>query len=340
MLRKHRALHNAGAKMFELLRKKLSSFAETIIGKAPESKQIVEKRDLTPELKTVTKVKAVFSKEIRLREADIKEAICELELALLEADVDEDTAKKFCQEIKQRLLSTAIPKEKISDFVKSTIRDTLKELMQTETMDILSIAKKSEKPFKMLFLGPNGAGKTTTMAKLAHMFAKDGLKTIFAASDTFRAASIEQLEAHAKKLGVKVVKHSYGADPAAVAFDAISSAKANKIDIVMIDTAGRQETNRNLIEELKKIVRVVKPDIKIFVGEAFAGKTLLEQAKAFDKAIGIDAFVMTKLDTDAKGGTMLSLLYELKKPILFVGTGQSYEDLSPFNLEEIISRII
>ena len=143
-----------------------------------------------------------------------------------------------------------------------------------------------------------------------------------------------------QRLNIRLIKHKYGSDPAAVAFDAVNAAKASHADIVMIDTAGRQETNRNLVEELRKIARVVNPHIKIFVGEAFAGKNLVEQAKEFDNAIGIDAFIITKLDTDAKGGTVLSLLYELKKPILFVGTGQAYTDLMPFSLDEIIERIV
>ncbi|MEM4662456.1 MAG: signal recognition particle-docking protein FtsY [Candidatus Diapherotrites archaeon] len=328
--------------MFDVLKNKLSSFVSNIIRKAPELKEVenIEKRDFTPELKAVTKVKSVFGAELKLREADVKESIEELELALLEADVNDKTAKKFCEEIKNRLTSKSVPKKNLDEFVRNTIKDTLKELTETERIDIVEMAKKAQKPFKILFLGPNGAGKTTTMAKLAMKFKENGLSTIFAASDTFRAASIEQLEEHAKRLDIPVVKHRYGADPAAVAFDAISSAKAKKIDVVMIDTAGRQETNVNLVQELKKIARVTSPDIKIFVGEAFAGKALLDQAKAFDEAIGVDAFIMTKVDADPKGGTMLSILYELKKPIIFVGTGQNYDALKEFNSEEIISKIV
>ncbi|MCD6478310.1 MAG: signal recognition particle-docking protein FtsY [Candidatus Diapherotrites archaeon] len=324
--------------MFYALRRKLNAFAEKLASRAQQS--VSEKRDISPELRAPTKIKAFFKKEIKLREADIKDSILELELALLEADVNEETARKFCKAIKQALLNRSIPTDNLKNFVRETIKQTLKELMQTESIDIIALARESEKPFKMLFLGPNGAGKTTTMAKLAHMLQKDGLTTIFAASDTFRAASIEQLEEHAKRLNIRVIKHKYGSDPAAVAFDAVNAAKASNADIVMIDTAGRQETNRNLIEELRKIARVVNPHIKIFVGEAFAGKNLVEQAKEFDNAIGIDAFIITKLDTDAKGGTVLSLLYELKKPILFVGTGQAYTDLMPFSLDEIIERIV
>ena len=307
---------------------------------ASAEKPLLEKREIKPELKAPSKIKAVFRKEIALKESDITDMLFELELSLLEADVNEGTAKHFCEEIKKRLLADKIPAKDIESFVKERIKEILRELMQTEQIDLISMIKSSEKPFKILFLGPNGAGKTTTIAKLTVLLREQGLSSIWAASDTFRAASIEQLEEHAKKLGVRLVKHSYGADPAAVAFDAISAAKSSGIDVVMIDTAGRQETNRNLIEELKKIARVVNPDLKIFVGEAFAGKNLVEQAKQFDDAIGIDAFVITKLDTDAKGGTMLSLLHEIKKPVVFIGTGQAYKDLQRFNIDEILERIV
>lgn len=351
--------------MFDLLKKKLNNFVEKVSKRAqipertlqqPQAKQLqrpkhieekslakkplIEKREIKPELKAPSKIKTVFRREISLKEQDIANMLFELELSLLEADVNESTAEHFCEEIKRQLLAEKIPAKNIEGFVKKRIKDILRELMQTERIDLISLIKHSEKPFKILFLGPNGAGKTTTIAKLTVLLKEHGLSSIWAASDTFRAASIEQLEEHAEKLNIRLIKHNYGADPAAVAYDAINAAKSANIDVVMIDTAGRQETNRNLIEELKKIARVVNPNLKIFVGEAFAGKNLVEQAKQFNDAIGIDAFIITKLDTDAKGGTMLSLLHEIKKPVIFIGTGQSYEDLRPFNIDEIIERIV
>ena len=212
-------------------------------------------------------------------------------------------------------------------------------MMETKQIDFLKTVKE-KKPFKILFLGPNGAGKTTSMAKITKFLQDNNLKVIWAASDTFRAASIEQLEKHAEKLGVRVVKHNYGADPAAVAFDAVKAAEAKGIDAVLIDSAGRQETNKNLMEELKKIVRVIKPDLKIYVGESFTGQALLQQAEEYDKAIGIDGFILTKIDCDAKGGTTISLLYKLKKPVLFVGTGQEYKDLEKFRPEFVLDKIL
>jgi fused signal recognition particle receptor len=212
--------------------------------------------------------------------------------------------------------------------------------MTTPKRNILEEIKTGEKPYIIMMLGPNGAGKTTHIAKLTHYFKKQGLSCVWAAADTFRSGAIHQLQEHADKLDIKVIKQQYGADPAAVAFDALTSAQANKFDIILIDTAGRQETNKNLMEELKKIERVVKPNLKIYVGESYTGQGLLTMAQEFDKAIGIDGFILSKIDADAKGGTTISLLYQLKKPIFYVGTGQGYEDLQEFSPEFILNRII
>ncbi|MDE1855610.1 MAG: signal recognition particle-docking protein FtsY, partial [Candidatus Micrarchaeota archaeon] len=175
----------------------------------------------------------------------------------------------------------------------------------------------TEMPFKILFIGPNGAGKTTSMAKVAHMLLKNGITCIMSASDTFRAAAVEQTVIHAQRLGIEAVKGIYGADPASVAFDAIAHARARGIDVVLIDSAGRQETNASLIEELKKIVRVTKPDLKLFVGESITGNSLLEQVRALNEAVKLDGIILTKLDVDAKGGNTLSILSETDVPVMF-----------------------
>ncbi len=199
--------------------------------------------------------------------------------------------------------------------------------------------KKTEKPCKILFLGPNGAGKTTTIAKVAKKLHEKGYSSIFAAADTFRAASIEQLREHAKELGINTIEQDYGADPAAVAFDAIKSAKANNVDCVFIDTAGRQETNKNLIHQLKKIVKVTEPDLKIYVDEATVGNTILSRARKFKQEVGIDAAILTKMDLDVKGGSTLSLIEE-GIPVAFYGTGQEYQDLKEVKSEELEKRIL
>ncbi|HIH09679.1 MAG TPA: signal recognition particle-docking protein FtsY [Candidatus Diapherotrites archaeon] len=297
-----------------------------------------EKRELKAKTGILTKLGGILGGKIKISGKDTQEFFDELELSLLESDVELDAAQAIVAELRSRLVGKEIAANgDVSGFLKSEVKASLAAVMGSAHIDLLEIRKK---PVKILFLGPNGAGKTTTIAKVANYLMSNGKSVILAAGDTFRAASIEQLETHANALGVKVVKHNYGSDPAAVAFDAVKAAQAKGIDFVLIDTAGRQETNTNLLEELKKIERVIKPDVKIYVGEAYTGQALLQQAGEFDKAIGIDGFVLTKIDTDAKGGTAISLLYALKKPIIFVGTGQRYSDLLEFKPEFIIERVI
>jgi fused signal recognition particle receptor len=355
--------------LFELLKKKIGSFSEKLKRKVEEKEPVsgeiqaeaaVQAEEALPEEKTevhgtegqprelkarvsaARKIKRVLGGEIEIRETDLKGLLWELELSLLEADVEQTTAEEICREIRQGLVGKKIgKKEDIGNVLKEEIRKALSSMMETAGINLLGeIKKKKAKPYRILYLGPNGAGKTTTMAKLSYLLQSKGLKVIWSASDTFRAASIEQLEKHADKLGIRVVKHSYGADPAAVAFDAIKAAQSRGIDVVMIDSAGRQETDKNLMQELQKIARVAQPDLRLYVGEAFTGQALLQQAQEYDKMVGVDAFVLTKIDTDAKGGTVISLLYKMKKPVLFVGTGQQYTDLQPFNPGFVLKRAI
>jgi len=308
----------------------------------PALRPLEEKRTLKPKISIRGKFKAAITGSVELKESDLKELLWELELSLLEADVEQTTAEEICRKIKERLSGKKIARGKsVEKIVKKEIGEILASMMQTEEYDLLKeVRAKKPKPFKILFLGPNGAGKTTSIAKLTHLLQSKGLKVLWAAGDTFRAASIEQMEVHARKLGVRVIKHQYGADPAAVAFDAVKAAQSKGIDVVLIDSAGRQETNKNLMGELEKITRVIQPDLKIYVGEAFTGQALLQQAKEYDKIAGIDAFILSKIDCDSKGGTTISLLYKMKKPILFVGTGQEYEDLQTFKPEFILKKII
>ncbi len=299
-----------------------------------------EKRELKAKVGLVSRIFGFVGGKIKITEKETQEFFDEFELSLLEGDVQQDAAQAIVAELKSRLVGKEISaRGDVSEFLKREVKASLAKVMQTTPVDIDALLL-TKKPLKIMFLGPNGAGKTTSIAKLANYFMKRKKSVILAAGDTFRAASIEQLEAHANALGVKVVKHKYGSDPAAVAFDAVKAAEAKGIDVVLIDTAGRQETNKNLLEELKKIERVVKPDLKLYVGEAYTGQALLAQATEFDKAIGLNGFVLTKIDTDTKGGTAISLLYSLKKPIVFVGTGQRYDDLLEFRPGFIIDRII
>lgn len=300
-----------------------------------------DKRELKAKVGVGGKLSGLIFGGVEIKENEISDLLWELELSLLESDVEQDAAHELVEQIKKRLLGQKVSAKNIDNFLNEQIKEILKEMMTTKKIDLLTeIKNKKEKPYKILLLGPNGAGKTTSIGKLTYLLEKNNLKSIWAAGDTFRAAAIDQLEKHAKKLGVRVIKHQYGADPAAVAFDAIKAAEAGGIDVVLMDSAGRQETNKNLMEELRKIERVTKPDLKLYVGEAYAGQGLLDQAKEFDDAIGIDGFILTKIDTDAKGGTTISLLYKLKKPILYIGTGQEYKDFEKFSEEYIINRII
>ncbi len=298
------------------------------------------KRELKAKVGLGKKVQAVLTRTITISKNELAPLLEELELSLLEADVEQEAALEIVSAIQSDLTGKKIGRTQgIDSFLQNEIRKALLEILAIPPID-LAEKSRQKKPLVILMLGPNGAGKTTTIAKLTRFFQKNGKKCVWAASDTFRAASIEQLEKHGQKLGVRVVKHAYGADPAAVAFDAIKSAEAHQLDVVLIDSAGRQETNKNLMEELKKMVRVAKPDLKIFVAESYAGQALLQQAQEFDSALNLDGFILTKMDADPKGGTLLSLLFKLKKPVLFIGTGQGYEDLEVFDAKRIVERIV
>jgi len=219
----------------------------------------------------------------------------------------------------------------------------LEVMLTDKKIDILGKAeeKRGQKdPLILLFVGINGTGKTTTIAKVAQFFKDKKYSVVLAGSDTYRAGSIEQLEEHAKRLNLKMIKHQYGADPAAVAYDAISHAKAHGISVVLIDTAGRMQTNQNLMNELTKVKRVVKPDLTILTVDSLAGNDAVQQAEEFHKCVGIDATILTKVDADVKGGAALSVTYITQKPILFIGVGQTYKDLEVFNPEKFVNMIL
>ena len=222
--------------------------------------------------------------------------------------------------------------------IDAILRNSIRNIL-SKPLDLMGFVDKAQKPVVIMFVGVNGTGKTTVIAKLAHLLLERGRTVVMAASDTFRAGAIEQLEKHSENLVVKLVKHKAGSDPAAVAFDAVEHAKAKHRDVVLIDTAGRMQTNVNLMDEMKKIKRVAKPNMVVFVGDSLAGNDAVDQAKKFDEAVGIDASVLTKLDADSKGGAALSIAFVTKKPIIYVGTGQGYGDLTPFDPKWMVERI-
>ncbi len=291
-------------------------------------------------LSVVSAVKSLISKEVEIQEADIKELFDNLELELLEGDVSMEVSQEIIEKLREELVGARVEKGRLNETIKQKIRNTLADVMEGKRIDIVEFVRSREKPVKIVFLGINGAGKTTTIAKIAKMLMDNGLSVMFAASDTFRAAAIEQIEVHADRLGIKVIKRDYGSDPTSVAYDAVNYAKAHGIDAVLIDTAGRQDTNINLINELKKMDRVLKPDLKIYVGESIAGNALMEQVASFNREIGVDGVILTKLDCDAKGGTILSVARTTGVPIIYVGTGQKYDDLEMFDADKIADRIV
>ena len=300
--------------------------------------EIEEKKEEKPK-KFLEKIKEkIITRKISGKEFD--NIFNDLEFTLLENNVAVEVIDKIKEDLKKELLEKNIKRTEIEKTIKDSLKNTIKNLFKKLDFDLLlEIKSKEEKPYIILFVGVNGAGKTTTIAKIAKILKDNKISCVLAASDTFRAASIEQLEEHGKKLGIKVIKHSYGSDPAAVAFDAIKHAKAHKIDVVLIDTAGRQHTNINLIDEMKKIVRVTKPDLKVFVGEAITGNDCIEQASTFNEAVNLDGIILAKADVDEKGGATISTSYVTKKPILYLGTGQKYNDLEKFDENKIIKSL-
>lgn len=266
------------------------------------------------------------------------ELFWDLELAMLENNVAVEVIEKIKTDLKTELTQKPVPRARVEETVINALKKSIGELFDVEQIDLIKKAKE-KKPFVICFVGVNGSGKTTSIAKVAHMLLQNKLSVVLAAADTFRAAAIDQLQLHADKLGVKLIKHDYGADAAAVAFDAVKHAEAKHKDVVLIDTAGRLHSDHNLVEEMKKIVRVSKPDMVIFVGESITGNDCVEQAKQFDAAVGISGIILAKADVDEKGGAAISVSYVTKKPILYMGTGQEYKDLEPFDKDKIIASM-
>ena len=269
----------------------------------------------------------------------------EFKLSLVENDVAFPVAEKICEELASRLEGRQIKRlEDKRKIVKEALQQILLEILNTgEKIDLLKMAEEKRRkgePLVIVFVGINGTGKTTTIAKIAKMFSKNGYSVVLACSDTYRAGSIEQLGEHAKRLGVRMIKHTYGADPAAVAYDAINYAKAHGINVVLIDTAGRIQTDRNLMNELAKIKRVINPDLTILTVDALTGNDAVMQAEEFDKAVGIDGTILTKVDADVKGGSALSVTHVTGKPVIYIGTGQTYDDLEVFNPQMFVNMIL
>lgn len=348
--------------MFNFLKEKIGNWVKKI----SEKKEIIEKEEETrPSVVGLeeTKKKVEFAKllakpekeegffrritekisRIKLSEKEFEIYAEELKMLLLENNVAYEVADKIIGELKEEITGKELLKKEIESEIKECLKKIIEGIL-VEPFDITERIKEkkldqSKEPYVILFVGINGTGKTTTIAKIADFLNKKGFSCVLAAADTFRAASIEQLKKHGEKLKVKVISQQYGADPAAVGFDAVQYAKKNLVNVVLIDTAGRMHTAKNLLKEIEKISKVCKPDLKLFIGESITGNDSVEQAKSFDWAIGIDGIVLTKADVDEKGGTALSVGHVTKKPILFLGTGQEYNKIEVFNKQKFLKEL-
>ncbi len=291
-----------------------------------------EKKSLLSKLKQKLTTKTITAEKF-------ESLFWDIEVALLENNVSVLVIEKIKENLQRELVDKPLPRDVLGK-INEVLEATLREVLSIAPIDIIKeIKSKQEKPFVITFFGINGSGKTTSIAKLAHYLKGQGFSVVLAACDTFRAAAIDQLQEHATKLGVKMIKHEYGSDAAAVAFDAVKYAQKNKIDVVLVDTAGRLHSNTNLMAELQKLLRVNKPDLKVFVGESITGNDCCEQAEKFNEALGVDGMILTKADVDEMGGAPLSIAYILKKPILFLGMGQTYDDFEVFTAEKILERL-
>ncbi len=280
-----------------------------------------------------------------LKEDQIDVVLSDFKLTLVQNDVAFPVAEQICEEIKKQLVGVEVKRlEDREKLVKENLHEVLLRVLGTkEDVDVLKLAEEKHKigePLVIVFVGINGTGKTTSIAKIAKFLEKNGFKTVLAGSDTYRAGSLEQLEEHARRLKVRLIKHRYGADPAAVAFDAIKHAKAHGADVVLVDTAGRIQTDKNLMNELAKVKRVVNPDLTILVIDALTGNDAVMQAEEFNETVTIDGTILTKVDADSKGGSALSVAYVTGKPILFIGVGQEYKDLEEFKPEKFTQMIL
>ena len=273
----------------------------------------------------------IFSRE------KLESLIDELKLELVASDV----AYEVAEEISSRLLKAVDEglvrsKEDLQRVLKNILIEVFEK---AGSVDLLSVAR-ANKPCKLVFLGVNGVGKTTTIAKIAVLLRDSGFKPLMVAADTFRAGAQEQLKIHSERTGIPVFTGKYGSDPASVAFDAIQFASSRGFDALLIDTAGRMHVDIDLVNELKKVVRVVKPHFKILVVDALTGNDAIEQARFFNEAVGVDGVIVTKVDAYEQGGVPLSIAYILGKPVIYAGVGQGYKDLKPFNVYEYVNRIL
>ncbi len=281
--------------------------------------------------------------EKELNEKDIENVLFELEIALLESDVATEVIDSIKSDLKEKLIGSKVAKNEIEKFVKDSLISSISAMFDAvgkiDLFGQIDEKKKQGQPFLILFVGINGTGKTTSLAKIAYMLKEAKYSVVIAAADTFRAGAIEQLREHTNRLNLKIVAQNYESDPAAVARDAVLYAKSHKTDCVLIDTAGRMQTSKNLMEQIGKITKVVNPDMKIFVGDSLAGNDTVNQAREFFEHVKFNGSILTKSDADARGGAALSIVNVTSTPVMFVGVGQEYPDLIPFDKEVFLENV-
>ncbi len=305
-----------------------------------------ERSDKGIKLSVSTNIKKAIFSNVKLSDSDIDNFTDQLRVSMLESDVSFEVVEDFSEQVRSLLGGRKLSSKNLQEELVGTVREALLDILKpsANAIDLMSFIPEriasGNAPVKVLFLGPNGTGKTTTIAKIAYALKNKGMHPLLSASDTFRAAAIEQTEHHGNAVGVPVIKSSYGADPTSVAFDAVAYAKAHGNDVVLIDSAGRQETNKNLIGEVQKMHRVIKPDLTIYVGESVSGGMIAEQIAEFNKFIKIDGIILTKLDCDAKGGNSISISKVTGIPVLFFGTGEKYTDLVPYDPAKVVDMIL
>ena len=280
-----------------------------------------------------------------IRGGEVLDGILEdLENDLLSVDMGHAATEGLINALRMRIVGSRITtRTSLSTVIEGALRDSLRRLLEAGYWDFDKTVRgilSEDAPVVIMIVGVNGTGKTTTSAKIANRLSEDGYSVVMAAADTFRAGAIDQLASHAERIGVRCITSQRGGDSAAVARDAVESAKAKEDDIVIIDTAGRMQNKTNLMEELRKVHRVTKPHLVLFVADALAGNDAVEQAKVFQSMLRFDGAVLCKMDTDANGGAAMSIAHATGRPIVLAGVGQGYEDLIPFDPEWLLDSIL
>jgi fused signal recognition particle receptor len=290
---------------------------------------------------TFQRAKAFATGRIIIEEEDLEEPLWNLEMALLESDVEMSVAERILDTVREKMLGESRKQvETTGELVESALHDALLDVIAVGQFDFEERIAEADKPVTIVFTGVNGVGKTTSIAKLSEWLADRGYSSVMANGDTYRAGANEQIQEHADRLDRELIAHDQGGDPAAVIYDGVEYAEANDIDVVLGDTAGRLHTSDDLMAQLEKIDRVVNPDMTLFVDEAVAGQDAVNRAKEFNDAAAIDGAILTKADADSSGGAAISVAYVTGKPILFLGTGQGYDDITLFKPEELVASLL